>query len=102
MRSCGCGYSCSFSSSPYFSAGGGGGGVFPLSVYSSVFLIGADLCYFLSAILKSNDCLSFFCCDYLSLCVYVGLAEVYLQFSRGCWKGSSERWWVVYVWYICS
>jgi len=27
MRSCGCGYSCRFSSSPYSSAGGWGGGV---------------------------------------------------------------------------
>ena len=35
--------------------GGGGWGVFLLSVYSSAFLTGADLCYFLSAILESSD-----------------------------------------------
>jgi len=87
MRSCGCGYSCRCSSSSYFSAGGGEGwgwGVFLLPVYSSAFLIGADLYYFLSAILESSDFLSLFSCDYLSVCDYVGFAEVYLQFSQGC------------------
>ena len=74
--------------------GGGGWGVFLLSVYSSAFLIGADLCYILSVILESSNFLSLFSCDYLSVCVYVGLAEVYLQFSRGCWSGPLERWWV--------
>ena len=36
------------------------GGVFLLSVYSSVYLIGAELCFFLSVSLESID-LSLFC-----------------------------------------
>jgi len=63
----------------------GEGGVFLLSVYSSAYLIGAELCSFLSASLESID-LSFFC-SYLSVCVCVFmwiLAEVCLRFSRGC------------------
>ena len=65
--------------------------MFLFSVYSSAFLfvlgllsIGADLYYFLSAILESSDFISLFSCDYLSVYVYVGFAEVYLRFSRGC------------------
>ena len=34
--------------------------------------IGAVLCYFLSVILESSYFISFFGCDYLSVCVYVG------------------------------
>jgi len=57
--------------------------VFLLSVYSSAYLIGAELRFFLSASLESID-LSLFC-SYLSVCVFMWiLAEVYLQFSRGC------------------
>ena len=58
-------------------------GCFSLSVYSSAYLIGAELCFFLSANSESID-LSLFC-SYLSVCVFMWiLAEVYLQFSRGC------------------
>jgi len=49
------------------SSGGGGCGVFLLSVYSSAYLIGVELCFFLSASLESID-LSLFC-SYLSVCV---------------------------------
>ena len=58
--------------------------MFLLPVYSSAYLIGAELCFFLSASLESID-LSLFC-SYLSVCVCLCgfLVEVYLQFSRGC------------------
>ena len=63
--------------------GGEGCGVFLLSVYSSAYLVEAELCFILSASLESVD-LSLFC-SYLSVCVFMWiLAEVYLQFSRGC------------------
>ena len=62
--------------------GGAGGvvwcGVFLLSVYSSAYLIGAELCFFLSASLESID-LSLFC-SYLSVCVCVC---VYVYFGWG-------------------
>jgi len=39
---------------------------------------------FFSVILESSDFMSLFSCDYLSVYIYLGFAEVFLRFSRGC------------------
>ena len=57
--------------------GGGVCGVFLLSVYSSACLIGAELCFFLSASLKSIDFSLF--CSYMNVCVCVCLCGFWLR-----------------------